>query len=160
MGKIKRGKTKNDLTYLGGMKMKTEEAAVILKDIIDNLQGDMAQFTYEIHIENITGFSASGGQVNVTAIGGGAGSHTTGLHAEARFGDTEANIVKKSVNDEIRGKIQPAIMHLEEAVKELRQEKPSKSRLKGILLAIQNTILAPSLVVAITKVVENAIETL
>ncbi|MBA7576931.1 hypothetical protein ES708_18777 [subsurface metagenome] len=140
--------------------MKTEEAAVILKSIVDNLQGDMAQFAYEIRIENITGFDASGGQVNVTAIGGGPGSHTTGLHAEARFGDTEANIVKKSVNDEIKEKIQPAIRHLEEVIKELQQEKPSKPRLQGILLAIQNTILAPSLVVAITKIVENAIETL
>ena len=140
--------------------MKTEEAVVILESIVDNLQGDMAQFAYEIRIENITGFSASGGQVNVTAIGGGAGSHTTGLHAEARFGDTEANIVKKSVNDEIKKKIQPAIRHLEEAIKELQQEKPSKSRLQGILLAIQSTVLAPSLVVAITKIVENAIEAL
>jgi hypothetical protein len=139
--------------------MKTEEAAVILKSIVDNLQGDMAQFTYEIHIENITGLSTSGGQVNVTAIGGGSGSQTTGLHAEARFGDTEANIVKKSVNDGIQEKIQPAIRHLEEAVKELQQEKPSKSRLQGILFAIQNTILAPALVVAITKIVESAIET-
>lgn len=140
--------------------MKTEEAAVILDSIIDNLQGDIAQFTYEIQIGNITGFSASGGQVNVTAYGGGPGSQTTGLHAEARFGDTEANIVKKRVNDEIREQMQPAIKHLEEAVKELRQEQPNKSRLQGILLALQNTILAPALTVAITKIVETAIATL
>jgi len=140
--------------------MKAEEAAVILESIIDNLKGDTAQFTYEIHIGSITGFSASGGQVSVTAYGGGPGSQTTGLHAEARFGDAEANIVKKRVNDEIRKQMQPAINHLEEAVKELRQGQPSKSRLQGILLALQNTILAPALTVAITKIVETAIATL
>lgn len=137
--------------------MKAAEAVVILEGIIDSLRGDMAQFIYEIHIGNITGFSASGGNVNVTAVGGGPGSHTTGLHAEARFGDTEAKIVKKGVNDKIREEMQPAIRHLEESVQELKEEKPSKSRLQGILLAIQNTILAPALIAAITKIVENVV---
>ena len=137
--------------------MKVEEAAIILDSIIDNLRQDPAQFTYEIHIGSITGFSASGGQVNVTAYGGEPGSHTTGLHAEARFGDAEANIVKKHVNDEIKAQMQPAIKHIEEAVKELRTGQPNKSRLRGILLALQSTVLAPAIIVAITKIVETII---
>lgn len=140
--------------------MKTEEAATILDSIKDNLQKDIAQFTYEIHIGSITGFSASGGQVNVTAYGGGPGSHTTGLHAEARFGDTEAKIVKKRVDDGIREQIQPAIRELEKAVKELRGQEPNKSRLQSILGTLQNTVLAPALMVAITKVIEMVIASL
>jgi hypothetical protein len=140
--------------------MKPEEAATILDSIIDNLQKDIAQFTYEIHIGNITGFSASGGQVNVTAYGGGPGSHTTGLHAEARFGDAEARIVKKHVDNGIRAQMQPAIRELEEAVKELRKQQPNKSRLQSILGTIKNTVLAPALTVAITKIVETAIASL
>ena len=121
--------------------MTKAEAAQIIDAIRQSVEHDPSQFHLTLEVAN-TGFQSTahgGGIGGLSAVGGGPGSSTVGVHASASAGDVQAQLVHKRANQVVHAEFQMLVDALNAISAELRAMHPDQSKLTRLCDSIKRT---------------------
>ena len=136
--------------------MNTEEAADIIDGIASSIRSQPNQFSFEVTVTGQSIRATGGGPGLSISVVGGVGGITIGQQVGVNSG-ASVEIANKAINDATMVWATAAIEALELLAKELREQRPNKSKIQGMLAHLGSLIGVPAIHAAVSTAVTLAL---
>ena len=140
--------------------MDKNEGATVVREIINAIISNPAQFHFRVEVNSIgqsVTVNGGGTGVSVTATGGGPGSSAIGQSVSASINDADIKIALDNSNAEINSQMNQVLSNLNNIATELEKDEPDKGVLESIYQSLKEHWIPTVITAAIGAILKATV---